>query len=334
MPRPRTHFLARYDYRAPGADRATRQEIFARSLDQAAYVEQHGFISLMVSEHHASADGYLPSPIPVAAAFAARTSRIPIAVSALLLNLYEPIRLAEDMAVLDHLSGGRVSYTIGLGYRPEEYALHGRPWETRGADIEAAVGVLRQAWTGEPFEYDGRTVQVAPTPYSEPGPFLFYGGGSKPAARRAARLGLPFSPQGQSAELVALYEAECRAHGREPGMVIQPPADGPANVFCAEDPDKFWDAYGEHLLADARGYESWRQPGEIVSHVRDTSTSVEEMRAAGVYAVLSPEEMIERARSGALRVVTTHPACGGLPAEPSWESLKLICEVVKPALEG
>lgn len=322
MPR-RVHFVARYDFRAPGADPAARQELFARSLEQASYVEEHGFSTLMVSEHHASSDGYLPSPIPVAAAFAARTTRIPIAVSALLVNLYEPVRLAEDMAVLDHLSGGRVSYTIGLGYRREEYDLHGRTWETRGKDIEARILAIQEAWAGE---------QVTPAPFSLGGPFLLYGGGTAAAAKRAARLGLGFAPQGQSAELVALYSEECRAHGREPGIVVQPPAEGPANVFCAEDPDAFWAEHGQHLLADATGYEAWRQPGDIVSHVRDRSTSVEEMRAAGVYAVLSPDEMIEKARSGELRLITTHPACGGLPAEPSWASLRLICEKVKPAL--
>jgi alkanesulfonate monooxygenase SsuD/methylene tetrahydromethanopterin reductase-like flavin-dependent oxidoreductase (luciferase family) len=329
---PRTHFIARYDFRAPAASREARQEIYARALEQAAYVEGHGFASILLSEHHASDDGYLPSPVPVAAAFAARTRTIPISVSALLLNLYDPIRLAEDIAVVDQLSGGRVSYTIGLGYRREEYHLFGRTWETRGADIETRIAVLRQAWTGESFTYEGRSVRVTPTPFTEPHPLLFYGGGSEAAARRAARLGLSFAPQGPAPDLVALYRAECEAHGREPGLVLQPPPGGPANVFCSADPDEFWERFGQHLLADATAYESWRQGGPTTSHVRDTSASVEEMRAAGVYVVLTPEEMVESARSGALRLVTTHPACGGLPAEPSWESLRLICEVVRPAL--
>jgi alkanesulfonate monooxygenase SsuD/methylene tetrahydromethanopterin reductase-like flavin-dependent oxidoreductase (luciferase family) len=329
---PRTHFIARYDFRAPGASRDARQEIYARALEQAAYVESHGFASILLSEHHSSEDGYLPSPVPVAAAFAARTRTIPISVSALLLNLYDPIRLAEDIAVVDHLSGGRVSYTIGLGYRREEYDLFGRAWETRGADIEARIELLRAAWTGEEVLHDGRPVRVTPTPYSDPHPLLFYGGGSEAAARRAARLGLSFAPQGPAPELVELYRAECLAHGREPGLVLQPPAGGPANVFCSARPDEFWDRYGTHLLADAAAYEAWRGDGATTSHVRDTSTSVEEMRAAGVYVVLTPDELVERARSGVLRLVTTHPTCGGLPPEPSWESLRLICEVVRPAL--
>jgi alkanesulfonate monooxygenase SsuD/methylene tetrahydromethanopterin reductase-like flavin-dependent oxidoreductase (luciferase family) len=328
----RTQFVSRYDFRAPGADPEARREIFGRAIEQAAYAEQHGMGALMLSEHHTSEDGYLPSPIPVAAAFAAVTSTIPIAVSALLVNLYDPIRLAEDMAVLDHLSGGRVTYTIGLGYREEEYALFGRPWQTRGRDIEAAIGVLLKAWSGEEFEHEGRRLRVTPTPYSRPHPFLFYGGGSAAAARRAARLGLNFQPQDSNPELKQAYDDECRAQGREPGYTRQAPP-GPANVFCSNDPEAFWASYGQHLLADAQGYAAWRG-ADVASYVRDDSSTVEEMKAAGTYVVLTADELIERCLSKEIHLVTSHPACGGLPAEPSWESLRLICERVIPAVRA
>ena len=324
------HFVTRYDFRAPGADPAQRQEIYARAVEQAAYLDEHGEDAVMLSEHHAADDGYLPSPIPVAAALAAVTERIPISVSALLANLYDPVRLAEDIAVLDHLAGGRVSYTIGLGYRREEYEHLGRRWTTRGADLEAAILLMQRAWRGEPFEHEGRTVRATPSPYTQPHPVLFYGGGSPVAARRAGRLGLHFAPQHGDPALVAAYEEECRAHGREPGLVLRSPA-GPAHVFCAEDPDRFWATYGHHLLADAQGYAAWRGADQR-SYVQDDSSTVEEMRAAGVYVVLTADELIERCRSKEIRLVTSHPACGGLPAEPSWESVRLISEVVRPAL--
>lgn len=320
-------FSVRYDFRGPGLDPRQHQELYARGLEQAAYVDERGFDALMLSEHHVSADGYLPSPVPVAAAMAAVTRRIPITISALLVNLYEPLRLAEDLVVLDHLSGGRVSLTFGLGYRPEEYELHGRDWGTRGRDIEDRISVVLRAWTGEPFEHEGRTVQILPVPYSRPHPFLFYGGGSRAAAKRAARLGLHFQPQHNDRELTALYEAECRAHGREPGLVmIIPP--GPAYVFCTEDPDRFWAHYGDHLLADAIAYQEWH--GERASFVVDASRTVTELRQAGNYAVLTPDELTTRIRSGEIRLINSHPACGGLPAEPSWESLRLIGETVLP----
>ena len=314
-------FVTRYDFRAPGADPATRQEIFARAVEQAAYLDQHGQDALMVSEHHLSDDGYLPSPLVVASAFAAVTSRIPISVSALLVNLYEPVRLAEDLAVLDHLSKGRVSYTLGLGYREVEYELYGRDWARRGQEIEERIGTLLRLWA------EGG---VTPAPYSQPHPFLFYGGGTAAAARRAARLGLGFQPQAADPALRDLYETECRAQGREPGPVVQVPP-GPANVFCADDPDAFWGRYGHHLLADARSYQSWRG-ASVASYVRDDSETVEQMRAGGVYVVLTPDELVERCRSKEIRLVTSHPACGGLPAEPSWESVRLIGETVLPAL--
>lgn len=317
-----TSFVTRYDLRAPGATPQQRQEIFARAVEQAAYVDGHGHDAIMVSEHHAAEDGYLPSPLLVASAFAAVTERVPITISALLVNLYEPVRLAEDIAVLDLLSKGRVSYTLGLGYRPVEYELHGRSWATRGREIEERITRLLELWES------GATT---PGPYSQPHPFLFYGGGSPAAARRAARLGLGFQPQHGERSLKDLYDETCRSLGREPGFVLRAPAGGPANVFCADDPDEFWERYGHHLLADALAYQEWH--GEAGSYVVDHSRTVDEMRAAGVYLVTTPDDLVDRCRAG-LRLVTSHPACGGLPAEPSWASLRAISEVVLPAVRA
>ena len=324
-----TTFITRYDFRAPGEALARQHEMFGRCLEQVGYLEQHGMNAIVLSEHHATQDGYLPSPLVVAAAVAARTSTISISVAALLANLYEPLRLAEDIAVLDHLSGGRVTYTIGLGYRPEEYAMFDATWEGRGPALEDVIGVLQRAWTGEEFTYAGRTVRVLPTPHRDP--VLFYGGGSPAAARRAARLGLHFQPQVADPALKELYQAECREHGREPGFVLLP-TPGPSTIFCAEDPDRFWAENGRYLLAEARGYNAWHN--DFNSLVRDASESVEEMRTAGVYAVFTPPELIEKCRSKEIRVVSSHPLCGGLPAEPSWESLRLVCETVIPAVLG
>ena len=254
----------------------------------------------MVSEHHGADDGYLPSPLLVASAFAAVTSRVPISISALLVNLYEPVRLAEDIAVLDHLSKGRVSYTFGLGYRPVEYDLYDRDWAGRGREIEERIGEVLAACGGG---------VVTPAPYSQPHPFLFYGGGSPAAARRAARLGLNFQPQHGDQALKDLYDETCRAAGREPGFVMRAPEGGPANVFCAARPDEFWEGYGHHLLADAVAYQEWH--GEAGSYVVDHSRTVEEMRAAGVYVVHTADDLIDLCRSGEVRLVTSHPPAAG-----------------------
>jgi alkanesulfonate monooxygenase SsuD/methylene tetrahydromethanopterin reductase-like flavin-dependent oxidoreductase (luciferase family) len=324
-----TVFVARYDFRSPGLDAGARQELFSRAVQQVAHMDAHGWGSVVLSEHHASDDGYLPSPLPVAGAFAAVSQRIPISVSAMLANYYDPVRLAEDLSVLSHLSAGRVGYTFGLGYREEEYALFGRPWATRGADLEERIQVVTALLAGEETVFEGRTVRIDPAPYAMP--FLMYGGGTRVAARRAARLGLAFQPQERNPEVIGAYEAECRALGREPGLVVRPPR-GPQIVFCAEDPDAFWETYGPHLLADARGYWRWQPQARGVGAVLDPARSVEELRSGEIYLVASPDELVDRCRSGDLRVVSTHPACGGMPAEGSWESVRLISERVIPAL--
>jgi len=323
-----TWFVTRFDFRAPGADPAARRELYARAVEQAAYADAHGQDVLSLPEHHGADDGYLPSPLVVAAAMAAVTRRVSIGVMALQVNLHDPLRLAEDVAVLDHVSGGRVTYTLGLGYRREEYDMFGRAWDTRGADLGDRIALLQRAWSGEPVTVGGRTVRVTPVPFTRPHPILFHGGASAAAARRAARLGLHFQPQVADPDLAELYRAECRAHGREPGMVLPPPA-GPIVVFCAEDPDRFWALYGEYLLIDARLQDAWHGDAGLPSAIRDSSTTVEAMRAAGRYVVLTPDELADRVRSRELRTVTGHPLCAGLPAEPSWESLRLIGDVAE-----
>jgi len=89
-------------------------------------------LQIVISEHHGSPDGYLPSPLVFASAVAARTKAVPIQVGALIVPLHDPIRLAEDMAVIDLLSGGRVSYVTAVGYVPDDYAMFDRSFEGRG----------------------------------------------------------------------------------------------------------------------------------------------------------------------------------------------------------
>ena len=88
--------------------------------------------------------------------------------AALLLPLYDPIKLAEDLAVLDIASGGRVRLVLGMGYRPDEYAMFGKSWEKRGALMDECLSALLQAWSGEPFDYQGRAVRMTPRPFTSP----------------------------------------------------------------------------------------------------------------------------------------------------------------------
>ncbi len=325
-------FIARYDLRSPGGTPAETADLYHTALDQAAWCERHGFDMLVLSEHHGVEDGYLPSPLVLASAMAAATSTIPIMISALLVPLHDPIRLAEDMAVLDIVSTGRVQYTAGLGYRREEYEQAGLEWSERGRRMEHCLDALFKAWTGEPFDYEGRTVRVTPVPLSQPRPTVFYGGGSAAAAKRAARLDMPLFAQHGDPVVAETYQRERDALGLGPGLALAPPEHGPGTIFVSRDPDRTWERIGPHLLYEATVYHSWQQG--VTSAVHDRSTTVEEMRDAGVYAVMTPDECVEYALGiGAFDPVTTHPLCGGIPPEVSWEHLELLGNEVIPRVK-
>jgi len=294
--------------------------------------EHNGGAQLIVSEHHGSPDGFLPSPLPLASAFAARTRTCPILVSALIVPLYDPIKLAEDMAVLDLLSGGRVSYITAVGYRPEEYEQFGRSFRGRGKRMDECLTVLHQAWTGEPFEFEGRRVQVTPKPHRPGGPQLLMGGSSAQAVRRAAQWGMGLFPQGQDPSIREAYEEECRRQGRKPGLCIIPPANTVTAAFVAKDPDQAWEEIGPYLLHDARMYASWLDGKPGTSTHRSLARNVEELRAQSApYRIFTPEEAIEYHRN--TRFLSLQPLCGGLPPRLAWRSLELIASEVLPALK-
>ena len=193
-------------------------------------------------------------------------------------------------------------------------------WETRGPDVEERITRMLAAWADGAVD-PGAVLAAAPDPV------LRRRLGRGRQAGGQARPALPAA--GGGPELKELYEEDAGRTGREPGFTLLAPP-GPANVFCAEDPDRSGSAYGQHLLADAGVRRV--AGGRHASYVRDDSRTVEEMRAAGVYVVLTADDLVDRCRSGEIRLVTSHPACGGLPAEPSWETLRLICETVLPAV--
>ncbi len=322
-------FMLRFDMRAPAGGPAPITELYDAATEMAVWAEQHRGLAVVLSEHHASPDGYLPSPLVLAAAMAARTATIPITVAALLVPLHDPVRLAEDMAVLDVVSHGRVSYIAGLGYRPEEYAMFGQSLGARGRRMEECLTVLREAWSGEEFVYGERTVRVTPAPVTPGGPLLMYGGGSTAAARRAARFGMGFFAQTWAEGLEDTYREECARLGHDAGMCFVPPPGSATSIFVADDVDRAWERIGPFMLHDARMYASWL--GESAAASKSTASSVDTLRAeGGAYRVLTPEQAVDYVRAhGSLAL---HPLCGGCPPELAWDTLHLVAERVLPAL--
>jgi len=291
----------------------------------AAYADQQGFSSVNVEEHHVANNGWLPSPLPMAAAIAARTEHVSIGVMALLVTLYDPIRLAEDIAVVDLLSGGRLNFIAGMGYREIEFHIANKPYEERGQWMDHVLETLLKAWKDEPFEYRGELVNVTPKPVSKPHPFFLVGGMSKPAARRAARLGLPFAPPVSDPVLEAYYFEQCESF-QTSGFVHSPPADFSV-LFIHENPDQAWETLGTHLLNEVVEYSSWKTKG-VNRPLEFSSDSIEALREEKRYEIITPAQCLQRHRERDDFFAAIHPLIGGMPLEEAWTCLHTYSEQV------
>ncbi len=116
----------------------------------AEFADQRGFSAVSGEEHHLAATSWLPSPLILAAAVAGRARGVRISIKALIVPLYNPVRLAEDIAVLDNLTQGRFSFVAGMAYRPEEYHAAGKSWSKRAALMDHCLTVLLKAWSDQP----------------------------------------------------------------------------------------------------------------------------------------------------------------------------------------
>jgi len=321
-------FTLRFDMRAP-AFGAPPADLYAAALDMAAWAEDNGAAAVILSEHHATDDGHLPSPIVLAAALAARTQRVGIVVAAVVLPFCDPVRLAEEMAVLDIVSRGRVMYVLGIGHRAEEYEHFGIDPHRRGRLADEKLDLLLRLLRDEEVVHDGRRIRVTPRPTSPDGPTLFVGGGSLAAAERAGRFGLGLMAQANPPGLRDAYEAACRAAGHEPGFAQLPDPDTPTAVFVADDVDHAWDELGPHILHDALTAASYRHGDEGVASI-SRATTIDGLRSAGgAYQVLTVEEATDRVRQGGRLPLL--PLAGGLVPERAWHYLHRAADAVAAA---
>jgi alkanesulfonate monooxygenase SsuD/methylene tetrahydromethanopterin reductase-like flavin-dependent oxidoreductase (luciferase family) len=313
-------FTLRFDMRAPDWA-APAADLYAAAIDMCAWAETRGAIVAVLSEHHGAGDGHLPTPLILASAIAARTNQLAILLAAVPIPLWDPIRLAEEMSVLDLISRGRVWYAFGIGHRSEEYDHFGLDTATRGHVADEIIALLGDLVRGEPVEYRGRRVRVTPGCGSANGPLMMIAGGSRAAARRAATHGLGFISQTDSPDLKEFYESQCRAAGHEPGVIEFPVPGAPTAVFVADDVDEAWEALGPHLLHDAVTAASYRPHDNSVASITRADNVAALREAEGPYRIFTPDEATDYVRSG--QPLPLHPLCGGIPPDVAWRHLEL-----------
>ncbi len=239
---PGLRFGVAHDFRCPPGSDYTLQDVYAQTLEQVTLLDGLGLDLVWFSEHHFVEDGYLPNFVPVAGAVAASTRRIRISTDIALVPFAHPIRLAEDLAILDQLSGGRMELGIGLGYAPHEFRAFGFPLSRRVSLTEECVDILRLAWSGASFRYDGKRyqfadVRVTPDPVQPGGPPLWMASTSPASATRAVRYDTHLLPQGTRFIVLDAWRDQTRAVGRDPDAyrvgIIR-------NVFVTDDRERDW----------------------------------------------------------------------------------------------
>ena len=231
-----------HDFRSPPGSETSLQTVYAEALEQIRMVDQLGMDLVWFTEHHFLDDGHLPNFVPVAGAVAATTENVRISTDILLAPFSHPVRLAEDMAVLDNISGGRMELGLGMGYASHEFRGFGIPQKNRVSLTEELVQILQLAWRGEPFSFHGKRYDfddllVTPTPVQAGGPPLWIAGMSENAAVRAARFDTNLLPQGAPDVVLEPWRSELKATGLDPGDyrvgIIR-------SVFVTDDPERDW----------------------------------------------------------------------------------------------
>jgi alkanesulfonate monooxygenase SsuD/methylene tetrahydromethanopterin reductase-like flavin-dependent oxidoreductase (luciferase family) len=223
-----------------------------------AYADEIGFETIWTTEHHFVDDGYLVAVMLMMAAIGARTKRIKVGSFVLLGPFYHPLRLAEDAALIDVISGGRLRLGIGVAYRPEEFEIfHIRRTERLSRTLET-IEILKLAWKGEPFSFGGKHFQfknarVLSKPMSANGPELLWGGMNPKSIKRSAKLDLGFACN-LGAEELAKYHDALRELGKDPANYSVINTRG---VCVADSEDQAWNEIAPGLLYQMELYGKW-----------------------------------------------------------------------------
>jgi probable F420-dependent oxidoreductase len=315
------------------------------SLREVIRGEELGFDSAWLEEHHGVRNHYWPSPMMGLAGYASRTSRITLGTDIIVMSFYHPVRLAEDAAMLDSMSGGRFILGAAIGYRPEEFALYNAPMEMRGARYAEAIRLMRRLWTEDKVTFEGKYFHtqdacIEPRPVAASGVPLWLGGWGELSLKRAAELGDAWVP-GPTAGLQKLLDAQAAyrenlcAIGKDP---VHFPNPLTREVIIAETNEEACELANRHLLVNYRDEYGggWKHP--LIG--KEDSAPVDQLDALGHdrFIVGDPEECIRRIQRFQETFGVDHLICRlyfpGIPHEHIMKELELLSKEVFPAFRS
>ena len=326
-----------YDFRNPPQWSQPSDRLYGEILDQIVWGENNGFDDVWLSEHHFIEDGYLPSILPMAAAIAARTKWIRIASGVILIPFHNPVRLAEDIAVVDVISGGRLELGIGVGYKLEEFESFGVPFKERGSRTNEALDIVRRLLDGETITFkskffDLNNVKITPEAIQRPHPPIWIGGFTQAALRRAVRYGDGFTVPDANRDVYDRYIAELKKENRPIDNVRF--ASGFQWLLVSNDPEKTFNEAADHIIYQANNYTAWLAKAGLMPnpvYFRDR----EQLRQSGGLKVVQPDMAVTMIRDFISKLPLTHYYSWTLPPglPPRWAQahLELFASKVIPA---
>jgi alkanesulfonate monooxygenase SsuD/methylene tetrahydromethanopterin reductase-like flavin-dependent oxidoreductase (luciferase family) len=325
------------DFRQPPElSKISTAEFYSAMFQQIEYIDQAGFDTIWITEHHFTDDGYLSAAMPAMAAIAARTRRVKIGSYVILVPFYHPLRLAEDAALIDVISNGRLRLGLGLGYRLEEFDALQIPRKERLGRTLETIEILKRAWSGERFSFGGKyfnfkDARVLPKPISQPYPELLWGGMAPAAIKRGATLDLGFACN-LGAREIELYQQTLRELGKDPAAYS---IVNSRMVFVADSEEQAWREIEPYLMYQMKLYGKWLAAGEIET-AGQYRPDAEQLRKN---AILGPPDrvtelmrkVIDGARMTEVSLMMQFP---GLEPRKAMRSLERFTTEVLPALRS
>lgn len=311
---------------------------FKEALEEAVHGEALGFDSVWLEEHHGIRNHYWPSPLMALAGIATRTERILLGTDIIVLPFYHPVRVAEDVALLDVMSGGRAILGVAIGYRGSEFELYGQPMDGRGGQYVEMLKIMRALWTQDEVDFAGRHFtlrgRIEPRP-AQPPP-LWLGGWGELSLKRAAELGDAWVP-GPTAHLDKLLDAQVkyRAHltalGKDPAAAPTPLT---REVVIADTRERAWELAEKYLMINYRDeYGGWNHP--LIGTQDSTPVDQLEALSRDRFIVGSPEDCIVKLKRFEETFGVDHLICRlyfpGMPHDHIMRELELISAEVMPS---
>ena len=326
--KPSTHLEVWFDMRNPRWTGRPTREAYAAALDICEWADSIGFQAITLGEHHGTEDDYVASPVQMAGLIGGRTRKLQLRMI-ILTPFYNPLRLAEDLAVLNLATNGRAIPVMSSGYVPAEFDMFGVLRKDRAAACEEAVDFCRKAWSGQPFTHRGIHYKVV-TPVPDPVPRILIGASFPKMIRKAAEIADGLSPA--EIKLYEMFRQERVRLGKsDPGPMF---AEGPNFLFLSEDPEADWKTVAPHWLHTTQGYMKFKD----VSGLKEMNdrfpeiASIEDMkRNPQAYRVMTPEQCLQLIEEmGPHSRLHFNPMHGGLDPKVAWKSLKLLETKVLP----